>query len=157
MEGLLGLAATIAGQQHPLLVDALTAATSVALVGFFAIATWPRLRRGELSRADGVAAVCLGLVLDPHLYAQDCVLLLVALALVLRNARDPRTRLWLVLGCAAVMDLTALDTLWTSGMPLFPPHLFTLALVAMMVLLLIRQRVAHVRPRETRALAGVAS
>lgn len=134
MEGLLGLAATIAGQQHALLVDVLTIAASSTLLALFVIATRTRLRRGTLTARDGMAAICLALLLDPHLYAQDCVLLIVALALALREARTPGAHLALILACTAVMDLTALDTLWTSGVPLWPPHLFTLALIAGVVL-----------------------
>ncbi|HKR98624.1 MAG TPA: glycosyltransferase family 87 protein, partial [Candidatus Dormibacteraeota bacterium] len=158
MEGLLGVAATVAGQQHPVAVDVLTGVLSVLLVAVFVVAAWPRLRRGAPSIGDGIAALCLGLVLDPHLYAQDCVLLIVALPLLLRGGIRVRSQAALILGLTGVVDLTALDTLWSPGTPLFPPHLFTAALVVTMVVMLVRQRGEPVPASpDARALASVPS
>ncbi len=154
MEGLLGLAATVAGQQHAVLVDVLTLAASLALAGFFFSTTRDRWSTGRLTARDGMAAVCLALVLDPHLYAQDCVLIVVVLALALRESRTVAVQAALIVACTAVLDLSALDTLWTSGMPLFPPHLLTLVLIAGVVFLTRRQRAPAAA--RSRTLAGAA-
>jgi hypothetical protein len=148
MEGLIGLAATLAGQQHAVAVDTLTLAGSAAVATFFVLATRTRWAAERGGVREGVAAVCCGLLLDPHLYAQDCVLLVVAAALVLQAVRGATVQFAVLAGCAALMDLAALDTLWTPGMPLWPLHLLTLALVIATAVL------ARPRPRATPADAG---
>jgi hypothetical protein len=158
MEGLIGLAATIAGQQHPVIVDALTIAASLALVAFFLVATRSRWRSGTLTARDGMAAICLALLLDPHLYSQDCVLIVVLLVLALREAHTAAAQAAVIVTGAAVMDLAALDTLWTSGMPFWPPHVLTLLLIAgVVVFALRRQARARDRSAPSQVLAGSAA
>ena len=135
MENLLGLFATVAGQNHPAVVDGLTIAASLVLVVYFLAATEQRWRSGRATALDGIAAIALALLLDPHLYAQDCVLIVLMLALALRGVRRESTQAILVVACVGLMDLAMLDTVWTSGMPLRPPHLLTLSLIAAVVLL----------------------
>jgi Glycosyltransferase family 87 len=158
MEGLLGLAATIAGQDHAALVDALTIVVSLALVSFFLFAMRGRLHSGNPTARGGMAAVCLALVLDPHLYSQDCVLIMLVLALALREARSASSQAALIVATTAVMDLAALDTLWTSGMPLRPPHLLTLVLIAGVVVFARPTRaLIERRPAASAIYAGTAA
>ncbi|MGH7721892.1 MAG: glycosyltransferase 87 family protein [Candidatus Dormibacteria bacterium] len=146
MEGLIGLAAAVFGQQDPLAVDVATGAAAAALVGFFAWAMRGRWRDRPLPLRHGLAAVCLGLLLDPHLYAQDCMLILVLVALVLAALpRGPRARgtpinplrvdATVLLAGLALLDLSAIDTLWLQTPILKPLHLLTVALIAGVVIL----------------------
>jgi hypothetical protein len=142
MEGLIGLAATVFGQQNALAVDTATVAVAALLVGFFAWAMRSHWRDRPLRLGYVIAAVCLGLLLDPHLYAQDCVLVVVLVALVL--GRTPvrttpgatprrvslRAQVAVLLGGAVLLDLSAIDTYWTQGLVPKPLHLFTFVLVA---------------------------
>ena len=126
MEGLLGLAAAIVGQNHPVAVDILTLVLAAGVAG---VLVWSM--RGHWGRPLplrlGVAALLVGLLLDPHLYAQDCLLLVVPAALV-------AWRLQLGAGwwfaVAAVMNLAAIDTLWSQQLFPLPLHLLTIAMVA---------------------------
>jgi Glycosyltransferase family 87 len=158
MEGLIGLAATIAGQQHAVAVDALTLASSLALLAFFLLAGRARWIAGSTTVREGMAAVCVALLLDPHLYAQDCVLIIVLMAMALRRVRTPSARVAVILACCAAMDLAALDTLWTPGMPLWPPHLLTLTLLAAAVVLVWPKRFSlHRRAVDARLLSNATS
>jgi Glycosyltransferase family 87 len=142
MEGLIGLAATLFGQQNALAVDIATVAMAVALVAFFAWAMHSHWRDRPLRLGYVIAAVCLGLLLDPHLYAQDCVLVLVLVALVLarwptgesragrRGPESLRAQAAILLAGAALLDLSAIDTYWVQGLVLKPLHLFTFVLIA---------------------------
>jgi hypothetical protein len=135
MEGLIGLPATIVGQQNAIAVDLITAAIAAALVAFFVVATRRHLLERPLHTRYAVAAVALGLLLDPHLYAQDCVLIAVVIALLLPAARSRRAQAGAVIAVVAVMDLSALDTLSVEYGFLRPPHLLTLALVGSVIVL----------------------
>ncbi|HVC77143.1 MAG TPA: glycosyltransferase family 87 protein [Candidatus Micrarchaeaceae archaeon] len=135
MENLLGLFATVVGQEHVTLVDVLTVASSIALVVYFLAATGRRWRRGEVTEFDGIAAVAVALLIDPHLYAQDCLLLVLMLAVGLRSIRSESDQAMLIVACVGLMDLAVLDTVWTTGMPLRPPHLLTIALIGVVLLL----------------------
>ena len=142
MEGLIGLAATVFGQQNALTVDLATAVMAALLVGFFAWAMRSHWGDRPLRLGYVLAAVCLGLLLDPHLYAQDCVLVVVLVALVLGRARAApppggvrgpdslRAQAAILLGGAVLLDLSAIDTYWVQGLALKPLHLFTFVLVA---------------------------
>ena len=135
MEGLIGLAATLFGQQNALTVD-------VATVAIGRRSWWSSSHGDALARRDRpfrlgsvIAAVCLGLLLDPHLYAQDCVLVLILVALVLTRptsaAGAARRRgfacapqgppSWLP--APLLLDLSAIDTYWVQGISLKPLHL----------------------------------
>jgi hypothetical protein len=129
MEGLIGIPATIVGQQNAVAVDLLTGATAAALVAFFVVATRTHLLERPLHLRYAIAAVALGLLLDPHLYAQDCVLIAVVIALLLPAARSLRAQAAAVIAVVAVMDLSALDTLSVEYAFLRPPHLLTIALI----------------------------
>lgn len=137
MEGLIGLAATIFGQQNALAVDVATAAAAALLVAFYARAMRSHWRDRPLGLGYVLAAVCLGLLLDPHLYAQDCALALVLVALALQHWRgsdaEPasvRAQAAILLAGAVLVDLPAIDTYWLQGVVFEPLHLFTLALIA---------------------------
>jgi hypothetical protein len=133
MEGFIGLPATIVGQQNAIAVDLITGAIAAALVAFFVVATRPHLLERPLHPRYAIAAVALGLLLDPHLYAQDCVLIAVILALLLPATRSPRAQVAAVITVVAVMDLSALDTLSVEYAFLRPPHLLTIALIASVI------------------------
>ncbi|HXC75611.1 MAG TPA: glycosyltransferase 87 family protein [Candidatus Acidoferrum sp.] len=135
MENLLGLFSTVVGQEHVTLVDVLTVLSSIALVVYFLAATGRRWRRGEVTELDAIAAVALALLIDPHLYAQDCLLIVLMLAVGLRTIRRESDQAMLIVACVGLMDLAVLDTVWTSGMPLRPPHLLTIALIGVVLLL----------------------
>jgi hypothetical protein len=146
MEGLIGLAATVFGQQNALAVDTATVAMAAILVGFFAWAMRSHWRDRPLRLGYVLAAVCLGLLLDPHLYAQDCVLVVVLVALVLGRTRagstpcaptrpdSLRAQAAVILGGAVLLDLSAIDTYWIQGLVVKPLHVFTFVLVAGVVI-----------------------
>jgi len=145
MEGLIGVPATIIGQQNAVAVDLITAAMAAALVALFVVTTRSHLRERPLHARYAIAAVALGLLLDPHLYAQDCVLIAMVIALQLPAAHSVRTQAAVVIGVVAVMELSALDTLSVEYGFLRPPHLLTLALIASII--------ALVRPVKNRLAA----
>ena len=146
MENLLGLFATVVGQEHATLVDVLTVASSIALVVYFLAATRRRWRRGEVTEFDGIAAVALALLIDPHLYAQDCLFMVLMLSVALRTIQRESDQAMLIVACVGLMDLAVLDTVWTTGMPLRPPHLLTIALVGVVLLLSRTSKPAHTDP-----------
>jgi hypothetical protein len=135
MENLLGLFATMVGQEDVTLVDVLTVASSIALVVYFLVATERRWRKGEVTAFDGIAAIALALLIDPHLYAQDCLFMVLMLSVGLRTIRRESDQVMLIVTCVGLMDLAVLDTVWTTGMPLRPPHLLTIALIGVVLLL----------------------
>lgn len=128
MEGLIGLAATFAGQAHPLAVDVLTGVMAAGLLAYFVWATRSRWLARPLPLQVALAALCLGLLLDPHLYAQDCVLIVVLVAVTLSRTRISAPSV--LLGGAALMDLSAIDTYWIQGVFVTPLHLLTFVLIA---------------------------
>jgi hypothetical protein len=144
MEGLIGLAATIVGQSRPLAVDLLTAVMAIALIAYFVWATRPFWLRRPTPPVVVLAALSLGLLLDPHLYAQDCILVLVPVAvilrrigsfgaragLVIRGMRPETAEVALLIAAAVLMDLSAIDTFSIQGFAIPPLHLFTFALIA---------------------------
>jgi hypothetical protein len=129
MEGLNGLVAGYLGQQNVVLVDALTGAAVAAVIARWWVAA--RRTRPDLESVRGrwlvVAGIVGALLTDLHLFPQDCVLLLLVLPLVNHDVR-PVWRLPVVLGVAALLDVSWLDQLW------FTPHVFTWLLVAGFVL-----------------------
>jgi hypothetical protein len=143
MEGLIGLAAVVLGQRNALAVDVATGCASIVLVAFFAWAMRGRWRNRSLALRYGLAAACLGLLLDPHLYAQDCILILVLVALVFARIPPERTggsgaaaarpslriEASALLAGAVLMDLSAIDTLGINDGVLRPLHLLTIALI----------------------------
>ena len=131
MEGVIGLAATLVGQTHAVAVDVLTGLIAAGLVAYFVWTTHRFWLTRPLPLRVALAALCLGLLLDPHLYAQDCVLLLVLGAVVLTRIRAaPTAVLAVLLGAALVMDLSAVDTYSIQGYPVPPLHLLTFLLIA---------------------------
>jgi hypothetical protein len=128
MEGLIGLAATFAGQAHPLAVDVLTGVMAAALLAYFVWATRTQWLARPLPLRVALAALCLGLLLDPHLYAQDCVLITVLVAVTLTGTRISAPLV--LLAGAALMDLSAIDTYWVQGLFITPLHLLTFVLIA---------------------------
>ena len=159
MEGLIGLAAAIVGQQNPFAVDAITGLLAAMLVGVFA---WS-MRRHWLDRPIALrytlAAAGLAFLLDPHLYAQDCVLLLVLVALafsrmppsrVSESGSSLRAQAAVLLAVGVMMDLSAIDTYWAQGLFFRPLHLLTLLLMAGVVILVW----PHARTADARADGG---
>jgi hypothetical protein len=142
MEGLIGVAATVFGQQNALAVDTATVAMAAVLVGFYAWAMRSHWLDRPLPLGYVLAAVCLGLLLDPHLYAQDCLLVVVLVALVAGRTRaatapwsapgreSVRAQAAILFGGAVLLDLAAIDTYSVQGLALKPLHLFTFVLVA---------------------------
>ena len=153
MEGLLGLAATFAGQSHAVAVDIVALVMAVASIAYVAVATSRSWTARPLPLGVALAVLCTGLLLDPHLYAQDCVLLLIAAAMILVRLRTlgaaARLALYgissstaeavVLLGTALVMDLAAFDTYSIQGYPVPPLHLLTFVLIAAVVLPTSRQ------------------
>jgi hypothetical protein len=135
MEGLIGLPATIVGQQNAIAVDLITVAIAAAMLAIFIIATRSHWSDRPLGLRYAIAAIALGLLLDPHLYAQDCVLIAVVIALLLPAARTLRAQAATVIGVVAVMDLSALDTLSVEYAFLRPPHMLTIALIVSVIAL----------------------
>jgi Glycosyltransferase family 87 len=149
MEGLIGLAATLAGQVHALAVDILTGVMAIGLLAYFIWTTRLSWLVRPLPLQVALAALCLGLLLDPHLYAQDCVLLVVLVAVVLAHMRAAgprfaaiaggiwslRTQALVLLAGALLMDLSAIDTYSIQGAPIAPLHLLTFVLIAGVVAL----------------------
>jgi Glycosyltransferase family 87 len=149
MEGLIGLAAAVFGQQHAFLVDAATACAAIVLVAFLVWAMRGRWGDRPLALRHALATVCLGLLLDPHLYAQDCVLILVLVALVFERIPPERTagsraappgpflriQAGTLLAGAVLMDLSAIDTLGVNPGFLKPIHLLTFVLICGLVIL----------------------
>jgi hypothetical protein len=144
MEGLIGLAAAIVGQQHPFAVDAITALLVVMFVGVFAWGMRGHWLDQPLALRYVLAAVGLAFLLNPHLYAQDCVLLLVFVALAFSRMHSPRVsesggslraQAAVLLAVGVMMDLSAIDTYWAQGLFFRPLHLLTLLLMAGVVIL----------------------
>ena len=151
MEGVIGLAATLVGQTHAVAVDVLTAVIAAALVVYFVWATRHVWLSRPLPLRVALAALCLGLLLDPHLYAQDCVLLLVLCAVALPRVRAAATASAVLLGIAVVMDFSAIDTYSIQGYPVPPLHLLTFALIGGVIALTWPLRAsAAPRPAESR-------
>lgn len=147
MEGLIGLAATIFGQKNALAVDIATATAAAFLVAFLVWAMRSHWRDRPLPLRYALAAVCLGLLLDPHLYAQDCVLVIVLVAFVLSRRLDSLPAQAAVLFAGGVLlNLSAIDTYWVQGVTLKPLHVLTFALIVGTVIL------ARPRPGPRRAL-----
>ncbi len=138
MEGLIGLGAALFGQRHAVAVDAFTAVMSLALLAYLGWALRDLLRtRRPLSLPSALALVCAGMLLDPHLYGQDCLLAVVLVALLLASPLPRGAGAWphreeaaVLVGAALLLDLAAIDTLWIQGSFPAPLHLFTLALLA---------------------------
>ena len=126
MEGINGLVAAYVGQAHPLLDDVVTGVADCGLLAAVAaLLGWERIRRpGPWAAA---ALVLTGLLLDPHLYAQDLVLAVLLLPLLARWVKQPGE---VLIGAVLLLDLAVLDTEWSPSWPVpLPPHLLTWALV----------------------------
>jgi hypothetical protein len=128
MEGINGLVVGYVGQSRVLVVDALIAVGVLAVV-----ARWAQVAlrvRPSLSDPQGrwvvIAGVAAALLVDLHLYPQDCVLVLVALPMLTAAIR-PDLRLGAVLAMAVFMELSRLDQ------SRFTPHLFTLAMAGFFI------------------------
>jgi Glycosyltransferase family 87 len=145
MEGLLGLAAAVVGQQHPAAVDVVTVALAVLVTAVLLAGMRHHWGRETLPLRLGVAALCTGLLLDPHLYAQDCLVLVLPAALVLWHRN--RTATTVLVGVCVLMDLSAIDTLWSQGLFPLPLHLLTGALIATVVVASLMPRLRSARQR----------
>ncbi|MFN2581119.1 MAG: glycosyltransferase family 87 protein [Candidatus Dormibacteria bacterium] len=166
MEGLLGLGATLAGQANALATDIVSAVLALALIGYFAWTTQRDWLCKPIPLNVVLAALCTGLLLDPHLYAQDCVLLLLLAAVTLERLQWTRFRAGLALYAvsdetaavavllvtALLMDLAAVDTYSLQGYPVPPLHLFTFALIGLIVAFTWRRLPDGVRAAAARAI-----
>ncbi|MBV8301956.1 MAG: DUF2029 domain-containing protein [Candidatus Dormibacteraeota bacterium] len=140
MEGLLGVAAAIVGQQHTVAVDVLTLVLSLLVV---AVLVWTMHGRWTVRPADlqvVVAAMLAALLLDPHLYAQDCILLLLPVGVLLAPRVSDHHAVRLLLACCVLLDLATIDTLWSQGMFPAPLHLFTLCVAIAFLAACVRAR-----------------
>ena len=136
MEGILGLAAALVGQTHAVVVDVLTGVIAAALVAYFVWATHRSWRTRPMPLGVALAAVCLGLLLDPHLYAQDCVLILVLCAVTLTRIPSWSTpSIAVLLGGALLLDVSCVDTYSIQGYATPPLHLLTFALIGGIIVL----------------------
>jgi hypothetical protein len=148
MEGLIGLAAAIVGQQHPFAVDAITGLLAVIFVGVFAWGMRGHWLDQPIALRYTLAAAGLAFLLDPHLYAQDCILLLVFVALafsrmpasrVSGRGSSLRAQAAVLLAVGMMLDFSAIDTYWAEGLFFRPLHLLTLILMAGVVVLVWRR------------------
>ena len=137
MEGINGAVAGYLGQSRPLLDDVVTGALDVLLAGtVIRLLGWQRVRHPNPTAA--AALILTALLLDPHLYAQDLVLV-VLLAPLLAGAVSRRAEA--LIGAVLLLDLAALDTEWSAAWPIpFPPHLVTLGFGVLALLLARRSR-----------------
>jgi hypothetical protein len=144
MEGLIGLAAAIVGQQHPFAVDAIAGLLAVIFVGVFAWGMRGHWLDQPIALRYAFAAAGLAFLLNPHLYAQDCILLMVFVALAFSRMPSPRVseggsslraQAAVLLVVGVMMDLSAIDTYWAQGLFFSPLHLLTLVLMAGVVIL----------------------
>jgi Glycosyltransferase family 87 len=130
MEGLNGLAATIFGQAHTAATNQLTIVLGILVVAAVVI-TRPAQR---VSTTGAVVAVCAGLLLNPNLFGQDCVLGLLLYPIVAPRLRSADAQLALAVGLAAVLDVAYLDTAATQQGLLYAPHVLTLVLLSLAVI-----------------------
>jgi len=144
MEGLIGLAAAMVGQQQPFAVDAITGLLAVIWVGVFAWGMRGHWLDHPIALRHTLAAAGLAFLLNPHLYAQDCILLMVFAALAFTRMPSPRvsgcgsslrTQATVLLAVGVLLDLSAIDTYWSEGLFFRPLHLLTLILMAGVVIL----------------------
>jgi hypothetical protein len=138
-EGLIGLAAAMVGQQHPITVDAITGLLALLFVGVFAWGMRGHWLDQPIALRYTLAATGLAFLLNPHLYAQDCILLLVFAALVFtrmpslgvsERGGSLRAQAAVLLAVGVMLDLSAIDTYWAEGLFFRPLHLLTLVLMA---------------------------
>jgi len=131
-EGLNGLLVGYLGQGAVGLVNVLWAIAGCALVVLYGIAA---LRRppgfGSLrARAMISAGILVTLLVNPNLFAQDCVLVFLALAALWPLPR--RLALPAIVGAVVLVDLILLDQAAVTV------HVFTLALIGLVVLACLR-------------------
>jgi hypothetical protein len=131
-EGLNGLLVGYLGQGAVGLVNVLWLMAAGALVALFGLAAL-RQRTGFATlraRAMLAAGILVTLLVDPNLFAQDCVLVFLALAALWPVPR--RLALAMIVSTVALADLVLLDQLAVTL------HLFTLGLVGLVVLVCLR-------------------
>ena len=127
-EGLNGLLVGYLGQGAVSLVNALWALGAVALIGLYGLAIL-RQRPGFASpraRLMLAAGIVITLLTDPNLFAQDCVLLFLALAALW--PLPPRLVLPAIVGAVGLADLLLLDQGAVTV------HLFTVGLLVVTIL-----------------------
>ncbi len=147
MEGLNGLVVGLVGQAAVHLVNILWAGLSVVVV-----AAWLLVVRREglglgtpARRVVLAAGIAVALLVDPNLYAQDCVLVFLLAEALAADGSGPA--LAPVCGVAALSGLVLLDQAFE------PWHLFPLALLLIVIGAVIRVLTrAGVRPRECLAV-----
>ena len=127
MEGLNGLVVGLVGQQAVGLVDVLWAVLATGVVGAWLLAARrarPRLgaSAGRIVLATGIAAA---LLVNPNLYAQDCVLVFLVAEILAPDGSGPD--FGTVIGVAALAALVLLDQ------TVEPWHLFPLVLLVAVV------------------------
>lgn len=108
MYSLQGLAVMLFGQTNPTLTNSFVFGVGVVLVGLFAWVSWrrhtPSLRsaQGRLVLAAGIA---IALLINPHAYSQDAILMLAILAVILPIWRDKLRTIVYFLAAVALMYL----------------------------------------------------
>jgi hypothetical protein len=131
-EGLNGLVVGYLGQGAVGLVNVLWLMAAGALVALYGLAAL-RQRPGFATfraRAMLAAGILVTLLVNPNLFAQDCVLVFLALAALWPVPR--RLAFPVIVATVALADLILLDQLPVT------PHLFTLGLVVLVVLICLR-------------------
>ena len=131
-EGLNGLVVGYLGQGAVGLVNVLWLMAAGALVALYGLAAL-RQRPGFATfraRAMLAAGILVTLLVNPNLFAQDCVVVFLALAALWPVPR--RLALAVIVATVALADLILLDQLPVT------PHLFTLGLVVLVVLICLR-------------------
>ncbi len=119
MEGLNGLVVGLVGQGDVRLVDGLWAALAVGVAAVWVIAF--RRRPPGLGDPDGrlvlAAGIAAALLVDPNLYAQDCLLVFLLAEVLAHDGHG--AGLGTIVGVAALASLVMLDQV-IEGLHLFP-------------------------------------
>jgi hypothetical protein len=123
-EGLNGLFVSILGQKTTTIVNTLTALSDGLLVGYYLICTRRPLRGSAATSYLMIISVISALLVDPHLYAQDLVLIIVLLPALITILRSRSAG---VLALTALLASVTIDQL--TGF-----HVFTLIACSLAVL-----------------------
>jgi hypothetical protein len=118
------------GQAATTTVNLLTTASAAILAGLYLLTT--RKVRPGIGKLRNemilIASITLILLTDPHLYAQDLVMLFLLIPVILKRFKNP---LFLIVPIATLTDLAALD-------PILKVHLFPLTITVFTTIILVR-------------------
>ena len=130
MYSLQGLAVMLFGQKNTILTNSFVAGVGISLIGLFAWTaykkTWPSLRSptGRRMMAVGISII---LLINPHAYSQDAILLYALLAVMLPLWQRPSSAIMYFLAGVALLNIDQ-----QTG-----SHWMTLALISASVVTLI--------------------